>query len=172
MLHSQFIETDRLLAIPLDSEQLELYLQKTPFFEDMMGLTNSSIYISEEVEELLREAVLPRLKNETANMHWFTNWIAIVRSTQQIIGDFCFYDAPDAQGLVEVGYGVYPSQQKKGYMHELMKGIIGWAREQEGVRYLRARTERTNVASIKLLSKSGFICPDQLEDTQFWYYVI
>ncbi|MFN3588028.1 MAG: GNAT family N-acetyltransferase [Spirosomataceae bacterium] len=172
MLYSTFIETERLLAIPLDDKQLELYLQKSPFFEETMGLQTSAIHIVEEVEELFREAILPRLKKEEKDIHWFTNWIVIARSSQQVIGDFCFYDFPDAQGLVELGYGVYPSQQNKGYMSELLRGIIEWVKKQDGVRYIRARTERTNVASTKLLLKTGFTCPNEQDAVQFWYYVI
>ncbi|MFN3782346.1 MAG: GNAT family N-acetyltransferase [Spirosomataceae bacterium] len=170
MLNSLFIETEHLLAFPLDGEQLTLYLHKSPTFEETMGLQNSFIYISEEVEELFREAILPRIKKEPKNIHWFTNWIIIAKETQQVVGDFCFYDYPDAQGLVEFGYGIYPSQQNKGYMHEIMQGIIAWVKTQDGVQYIRARTDRGNIPSIRVLKKNGFVSPNETEEIQFWYY--
>lgn len=172
MLDLIHIETDHLLAIPLEKEQLELYLQKSPSFEENMGFQISSIFISDEVEELLREAVLPRFLRDDTEIYWFTNWVVIERKTQKVIGDFCFYDYPDAQGLVELGYGMYPAHQNKGFMSELMQGIIEWVKKQEHVRYIRARTEQTNLASVKLLSKSGFMCPNEEEPIQFWYYII
>ncbi|HYH13795.1 MAG TPA: GNAT family N-acetyltransferase, partial [Flavisolibacter sp.] len=62
----------------------------------------------------------------------------------------------NTDGEVEIGYGIYPQFQKKGYMTEAVGVICQWAFEQNRVASVLAETNNTNTASQKVLMKNGF----------------
>jgi len=72
-----------------------------------------------------------------------------------MVGDAGFKGRPDALGRVEIGYGVAPDQRGKGYATEATNALVAWAGEQ-GVRIVTAECLEDNVASVRVLEKTGF----------------
>jgi RimJ/RimL family protein N-acetyltransferase len=62
---------------------------------------------------------------------------------------------PDADGRVEIGYGIAESARGCGYATEAVLGLVGWLREQD-VREVIAECDEDNAASIVVLHRCGF----------------
>jgi RimJ/RimL family protein N-acetyltransferase len=89
-----------------------------------------------------------------------------------MIGDLCIVGEPNANGEIEIGYGTYDEFQGKGFMTEIVGGIIEWTKTQPLVKTITASTRKTNVASLKVLQKNGFIKVDETETSLSWKLII
>ena len=72
------------------------------------------------------------------------------------IGDLCFKGL-EADGIVEIGYGILEEYQGQGYATEAVGEAANWALQQPGVRRVEAETEPDNRASQRVLEKCGFL---------------
>lgn len=89
-----------------------------------------------------------------------------------MIGDLCIVGEPNADGEIEIGYGTYDEFQGKGFMTEIVGGVIEWTKMQPIVKSITATTDKTNTASFKVLQKNNFIKIRET-DTQFnWKLII
>jgi RimJ/RimL family protein N-acetyltransferase len=78
----------------------------------------------------------------------------VERSTGEAIGTAGFF-GPPRDGVVEIGYGIVPSRRRRGYAAEAVHALLGLAAAQPGVTEVVAHAEADNVASIRVLEKSG-----------------
>ena len=62
---------------------------------------------------------------------------------------------PGPDGVVVVGYSVYPDQTGNGYATEATRAVVGWALGQPGVSRVRATVPTGNVASVAVARKLG-----------------
>jgi [ribosomal protein S5]-alanine N-acetyltransferase len=163
------ISTPRLTLLPLTQEQLNLFVHGIDQLEPTLGLRPS---LREEIEPLLGVLVyftMPRLRDPVKYPPLFnTLWIAIDNHRQQIVASAKFKGAPDETGTIEIGYGTYPVFQRRGYMTEMVQGMIDWASQQPDVRRIVADTDIKNVASQKVLEKCGFRLFDRVEE-MLWF---
>jgi ribosomal-protein-alanine N-acetyltransferase len=84
------------------------------------------------------------------------------------LADVCFQGEPNEQGEIEIGYGTYDQHQGKGYMTEVVQGMLHWAAKQENVRAIIASTDKTNIASYIILEKNGFKKVSESEEQFNW----
>jgi ribosomal-protein-alanine N-acetyltransferase len=73
-----------------------------------------------------------------------------------VIGNGCFKVKPSADGIVEVGYSLFPQFRHRGYATETVGAPIDWAFAQETVRTVIAETLAELDASIAVLRRPGF----------------
>ena len=78
------------------------------------------------------------------------------RSSGLAIGGVGFHGAPDAEGAVEIGYGLAESARGKGYATEAVAALVAYARDR-GARAVIARTEPGNAPSAAVLDRCGFL---------------
>jgi RimJ/RimL family protein N-acetyltransferase len=76
-----------------------------------------------------------------------------------VIGGIGFHGGPDDHGRVEVGYGVVPSQQGRGYATRALGLLIECAREL-GAAKLIAEVDPTNTPSRRVLDRCHFVLTD------------
>lgn len=122
----------------------------------------------EEMEQLIEKELDPEMKQAYTEMlqgclkHpeqriWYAVWLAkLANDTQETIGDLCFKGIA-SDGTVEIGYGIYPEHEGKGYATECVIALVRWASVQSGVTRIEAETDPDNIASQKVLAKAGFI---------------
>jgi ribosomal-protein-alanine N-acetyltransferase len=152
------IETERLALIPLTYDQLLKYmLVDTTCLEDELNLRKTSRTISPELKEALENTILPNVADKSKNYLFSTLWTIILKEQNQMVGDICFYGAPNDKGEVEIGYGTYDGYRGNGYMTEAVKGIILWAKTQTDVKSIVASTDMSNIASFTVLEKNSFV---------------
>jgi [ribosomal protein S5]-alanine N-acetyltransferase len=154
MKHS--IETDRLYLYPLSFEQLKLYLQNDGSLEKELNIQWHPRHIHPELKEALQNTLLPGME-DNRNFHFFTLWTMISKEHNCMIGDLCFKGEPCENGSVEIGYGIYPAYERKGYITEAVEVLCLWAMNQKYVRSVRAETLPDNIASQRVLQKNGFV---------------
>jgi ribosomal-protein-alanine N-acetyltransferase len=163
------VETNRLNIIPLNNEQLELYLQGNDKFEKEFKLANSGRKVSPEIKERVLRTILPAVKNSSdKNYFFYTFWTVIERSKNIIVAELGFKGEPAVNGEIEIGYGTMYEQRENGYMTEAVGGMINWAKEQERVKYILAETDENNLASISVLQKNKFQFDHQKEKMKWW----
>lgn len=150
-------ETTNLILHPLTHSQLIKYTQSDGSLEAELGLVGSPHAIPPELKEALEQAILPNVADPERNYLYWTLWTIISKRDIRMVGDLCFHGEPDPEGEVEIGYGTYDDCQRKGYMTEAIGGIIAWARQQPEIKTLIANTDSTNISSLRVLEKNGFV---------------
>ncbi len=100
-----------------------------------------------------------RLSENPLSTGWY-GWYAILRASKTeraaLVGAGGFFGPPTSDWVVEIGYSIVPSFQGRGYATELVRALVKHAFSTGNVKRIIARTTPENVASIKVLVKSGF----------------
>ena len=86
---------------------------------------------------------------------WYAIWM-IERKDGTHVGELSFKGF-NADGSVEIGYGILEEYQGCGYATEAVGAVVGWALKQPGVTRVEAETELGNRASQRVLEKCGFV---------------
>jgi len=87
-------------------------------------------------------------------------------SINLVIGMCGFTGPPDANGVVELAYGIAPSYQGKGYATEAAAALVGFASADPRVRIIRAHTLPERNASTRVLEKCGFSKTGEIRDPE------
>ncbi|MBO0930102.1 GNAT family N-acetyltransferase [Fibrella aquatilis] len=162
------IETNRLSIRPLTLEQLRLHLAGGTLLEDELGALPGHREVTEPLLSILKHFTIPFLQNPNRQPLYDTIWIARDRTLNQFVADAKFKGAPDEEQTIEIGYGTYPTFQGRGYMTELVGGLVTWALNQPGVRRVTAETDLTNAASQAVLRHNSFH-PFAEDDRTMWW---
>ena len=133
------IETERLYITPQSIEEIGTLREK-----------ESDPEMKKAYSEML-DAMLHLNGRE----EWGSDW-KISLKTGEAIGGIGFRGIPDAQGIVEIGYGIDKAYRQKGYATEALSGMVKWAMRQNGVQCITAQTEPNNKISQKVLVYNGF----------------
>jgi [ribosomal protein S5]-alanine N-acetyltransferase len=80
----------------------------------------------------------------------------IERAQQVAIGQMGCKGMPDAEGDVEIGYGINSAYQGRGYATEMVQALATWLLAQPTVRRIIAECNVDNIGSIRVLEKSDF----------------
>ncbi|MGM9619684.1 MAG: GNAT family N-acetyltransferase [Oscillospiraceae bacterium] len=149
------IETERLEITALTPAQLELWTEHMAALERELRCS----YRAEPMEGSFLEIVrgqAKKAKEDPAHYLWHSFWLIIRKADRCVVGSIDFKNVPDSRGEVEIGYGLGPEFEHKGYMTETVRAFCGWALRQDGVRHVIAETERDNAASQRVLQRCGF----------------
>ncbi|MFZ9987101.1 MAG: GNAT family N-acetyltransferase [Candidatus Nanopelagicales bacterium] len=85
----------------------------------------------------------------------------------RVIGGVGCKGEPDADGRVEIGYGLVPSARGRGYATEAVLGLLEWLRD-AGVRQVVAECEEGNLASMAVLRRCFFTEASHVHATTWW----
>jgi [ribosomal protein S5]-alanine N-acetyltransferase len=90
------------------------------------------------------------------DVEWVTGviWSEDVGS---VVGQAGFHGAPDAAGMVEVGYQVDPAYRRQGFARAALLPLLPRARAEPEVRTLRATVSPENSASLALIAQLPFV---------------
>jgi len=99
---------------------------------------------------------LAGLRSAAGPNPWQHGFFLAERSRGEIIGTAGFKGPPDADGVVEIAYGVVPSVEGRGYATEAAGALVRFAAADERVRVIRAHTLPELNASTRVLRKCGF----------------
>lgn len=134
------IQTERLLLSALSNDEIRHLIQEER---------------DSEMKVAYEEMLSGCLQNPK-DREWYAPWKMELNSNLGImIGDICFKGL-QADGSVEIGYGIHPEYEGKGYTTEAVKAMIQWAFKNENVMRIEAETVADNIASQRILEKNGF----------------
>jgi [ribosomal protein S5]-alanine N-acetyltransferase len=161
-------ETNRLILIPLTYQQLLMYARCDNSLERELNLNDSSRIIEADLKEALEQTILPNVADKSKDYLYSTIWTAISKAENKMVGDLCIYGEPNEKGKIEIGYGIYKEFRNRGFMTEIVQGIIEWAKTQPTVKSITASTHKTNLASFRVLEKNGFVNNGESGDLFHW----
>ena len=119
---------------------------------------------SEEIRAHVSAAWLELLRNSAEADAWVHGFAIIDRESGAVVGTCGFNGPPDAEGMVEIAYGVDEQHRGKGYATEAAKALVEFASKDVRVRIVRAHTLEAANASARVLAKCGFQCAGQVTD--------
>lgn len=99
----------------------------------------------------------------------FGHRLVVERDSGLVVGGVGFFGPPQG-GEVEIGYGIVPSRQRRGYATEVVRAMVADVIDLEGVQAVIATVDLDNVASIRVLEKSGMKLSGRTEE-QATYFV-
>ena len=115
-------------------------------------------FIAAQELDVLREAYTEMLNGALAHPNeraWYAMWMIGLHDGTHV-GELCFKGvAPD--GAVEIGYGIDEHYQGHGYATEAVSAVTEWAAQQDGIKCVEAEAEEDNLASLRVLEKTGFV---------------
>ncbi len=87
---------------------------------------------------------------------WIHGFALVHRDSGIVVGRCGFKGPPDADGVVEIAYGMNPEHEGKGYATEAAGALVSFAFRHGQVRVVRAHTLPEANASTRVLTKCGF----------------
>jgi [ribosomal protein S5]-alanine N-acetyltransferase len=151
------IETPRLRLVPLSKRQLGLCLHNLSAFELELGFPFARDVVDTSVLRALGMKIKKMELADPSTHEWYTYWLLVLKEEAIGAGLVGFKGYPDETGSTEIGYGISPRFQKKGYMTEAVRGLVDWAFAHPFCITVTATTVK-NPASNRLLEKLGAQC--------------
>ena len=161
------LETPRLQLIPLTLAQLGLVLNDLPALAREMGVTIPPDILDTNVIRALGMKIKKMQAADVADHLWYTYWLIVIRADDAGAGFIGFKGYPNEEGRTEIGYGIHPSYQNKGYMTEAICALADWAFSHPYCLGITATTV-INPASSRVLEKLGAQLLQQRENETDW----
>ena len=151
------IHTGCMTLIPLTLQQLETGLSSIKQLSAEMGIPLVSDLITENAERAVKIKI-EKMRAVPELLHpWFTYWLIVIDKEGIGAGLVGFKGSPDVSGTVEIGYGINPIFQGRGYMTEAVRAMVEWAFSHlECEKITAIGVLQDNFASRKVLVKNQF----------------
>lgn len=101
--------------------------------------------------------VYARLLRDDPLLLGYGIWLLIETESRTVVGSAGFQGRPNADGEIELGYGVHTDFRNRGYATEAARALVEWAFKQPGVARITAHCDQANVASRRVVEKAGLI---------------
>lgn len=156
--------TERLELVPFAPQHLLSLIAGTEQFTVAFGRPVAEglreFFIGGEVST----AWIEQLQELTAPDPWSLGFAICERASGLVIGSCGFKGPPDEYGEVELGYGIAPAFEGRGYATEATLALIEFATQDPRVRMITAHTLRETNASGRVLTKCGFAFAGDVDD--------
>jgi RimJ/RimL family protein N-acetyltransferase len=137
-------------AVMIPTARLELVLQ-TP---DEVLAWVASMPAADRAE--VSPDWLARVRTTPAGDPWALGFIVVERASGSAVGSCAFKGPPDAEGVVEVAYGIDLAHRGRGFATEAAEALVGFAFASGRVRLVRAHTKPDNGPSKRVLARCAF----------------
>lgn len=102
-----------------------------------------------------------QLAADPARLPWSVRAM-VLRAEQRMVGFVNFHGAPGVNdtrraSALELGWTVFPSDQRRGYATETALALMDWAAAEHGIRHFISATTPDNRASLRVHEKLGFV---------------
>ena len=150
--------------VPWNPALLVTLIEQPERFEALAGFRSEAglreFFVSGDVSP----EWLARVRAATGADPWRHGFFVVEREHRAIVGTAGFKGPPDADGMVEIAYGIVPSFEGRGYATESAMALVGFATETADVTLIRAHTLPEANASTRVLTKCGFRHTDDVVD--------
>lgn len=164
-MNTQRIVTPDLVLYPFNEEMLLHASEAEQTWLAPLGLRPSSQWPEPDLVEAL-PAFVESLRGQ--GMTGFGLWLIGEPRTASVVGSLGFMGPPDASGAVELGFGVVPAMQGRGFCTQAVSALVDWAWAQPRVALVTAHCEPANGASASVLRKCGFHCLGTADNLLVW----
>jgi RimJ/RimL family protein N-acetyltransferase len=152
------IKTQRLTLIPLTLAQLKSGLSSIKDLSTILEVPLVESLFDGKVHRAVAMKVDKMTKADQKLHLWYTYWLIVVDEENTGIGMVGYKGIPNEKGAVEIGYGIDPFFQRRGYMSEAVEGMVKWAFSHPECHTITATSVLVdNFASQIVLLRNGFI---------------
>ncbi len=161
------IPTHRLELTAATIDHIFAEMESSERLAQLLGTQVESGWPPGEYDRDAQEFFACRLKEGGASVVGWYVWYAVQREkenqTSILVGAGGYFGPPNEAGEVEMGFSIMPSVRGDGYATEMTRALVSNAFRDIRVNKVIARTTSENIASVKVLMKSGFscVCRDQ-----------
>jgi len=161
-------QTARLTLLPLAYQTLQQLLIDPSQAAEELKLALVPGLVDPPVDRAIQSKLAKMQAADPAQHPWYTYWLVVIPEENMGVGMAGFKGVPDADGAVEIGYGIHPDYQNRGYITEVVQALVDWALSQPACRQVTAETLRDNLPSQRVLEKSGFSIFKETEGELWW----
>lgn len=133
----------------IETKRLKIYAASEEQMEALIAAQSVDV-LKAAYTEMLNGALM-----HPDQWEWYAIWMIELKDGTYV-GELCFKGL-SGDGAAEIGYGIAEDYQGCGYATEAVSAITDRALKQPEVSYITAETEESNIASKRVLQKSGFI---------------
>jgi RimJ/RimL family protein N-acetyltransferase len=152
------MRTTNLELIPHAPQHLRALIAGPERYETIFGVPPADGLRDFLISDDVSPEFVTRLEAATEADPW-THGFALVHAADRIVIGMVGFKGPrDADGMVEIAYGIVPAYRNKGMATEAAKALVRYAFASGGqhVRVVRAHTLPEPNASTRVLTKCGF----------------
>lgn len=163
-----FLETERLLLVPMTFEFVSKILDGDPALYEEFGIKPIDEWPRIDLIE-----ILPILKDKLSTKpipDGFEAWLFVDKLDHSIIGDGGFKGPPDENGVLDIGYGIIESRRRQGFAFEAVTALVKWGLSHNNVKAITADCLKNNIPSINLLKKLGMV--EIRQDDELIYFAL
>ena len=110
------------------------------------------------------EALIADLRDERSGY-----WVIADGATDALLGSACLWNWDRAAAIADLGYMLDPARWGEGLMSEALPPIIAFGRERMALARIEGRVDPANLASIRVLTRLGFIAGPELDEGEAVY---
>jgi len=144
---------------PEDTEDI-YQMRKDP---RMIEFTDSKLDVSREETN----SYIEKMNKGVDEGKWII-WAIEHKSSKKVIGSISIWNMDSEQKSAELGYGIIPEYQNKGFMKEAFASVVEYGFEVMNLNTLDAYTEEKNINSIKLLETCKFVEVNRVDDEGYY----
>ena len=144
------LETGRLLLRPVTTADTAAFYDIYSSALAMRYWSGEAIVSMEQAQEMVR------IELEYAESEDCINWGIALPESDLLIGKITLFRFSSQNRRAETGYVLDPRYWERGYMSEVMRRILDFAREDLALHRIEADCDPDNRASLALLEKFGF----------------
>jgi [ribosomal protein S5]-alanine N-acetyltransferase len=150
--------TDRLDLVPATVETVRAAIADAAALARALDATVPSSWPPELLDRPALKFTLDKLRRAPTQTAWWLYFVLLRTDSPRrvLIGSVGYKGPPTADGTVEVGYGILPEYQRRGYASEAVRALTANAFAVPTVRRVIAETLPELVASIGVMMKCGF----------------
>jgi ribosomal-protein-alanine N-acetyltransferase len=160
-----FLETNRLLLIPFTIDYVEAAMKGREALKAVSGYDVSEQWPNEDYAEIL-PWVAEQLKENPERSRW--SGLIIHKEDHIVIGELGGKGGPDENGVIEIGYGIVPDYQGSGYASEIVRAFVDWLNQCPEITKVVAECAEDNIASKRVLEKTGFQLVKRRNGMLYW----
>ncbi|MFC4184039.1 GNAT family N-acetyltransferase [Saccharococcus thermophilus] len=159
------IETKRLQIIRFSMNCLEAAVEGKEALKKASGYDVAAEWPNRDYGEIL-PWLLEQWKKHPEQQKW--SGLIVHKGNSMIIEEIGGKGAPDENGVIEIGYGIVPKYEGKGYATEAVRAFVHWLTQCPEVNKVVAECAKENIASKRVLEKAGFQLRAQDDAMLFW----
>lgn len=160
------IDTVRLQLTPYAPAHLLALIEGTERFDECFGLPAAEGLRAFIVSDDVSPAWLAQLRASSTPDPWLHGYAVVDRESRSVVGNIGFKGPPNDEGVVEIGYGIVPGFQGRGYATEAVEAVVACVSSDSRITRVLAHTLPTPNASTRVLTKCGFEHTGEIEDPE------
>ena len=162
------LETHQLTLISLTVQQMRWQRDNFARLEQALGLTASGQRLEDELHPIVSRAI-GHMRRRPHHARWRCQWVAMLKEERRIIGNLAFKGAPGpGPARWRSATASIRFYHNRGLATEAVEAMVRWALAEETVRAVIAETANTNVASMRVLQKVGFVITSATDRFLYW----